>query len=151
MEVVASDMGGQMQDYDKLLKRVAAEMKLMAAEKAEVDAKLGEIKQIEDKNAKTAATADANAKKGSADAAATERDNLTRIAGLLDQMAPDAAAAILQQWADSGKTDDAVRVIALMKPAKATKVLTSFTDPTVPPLLFDRMKALKLTPPAGGQ
>ncbi len=142
MEVVASDMGGQMQDYDKLLKRVAVEMKLMAAEKAEVDAKLGEIKQIEDR------TKAADAKKGQP-VAATTQENLTVIAGLFDNMSPEEAAAMMQAWADGGKTDTAARVITLMKPTKATKVLSAITDTTVKEAIFDRINKLKLTPPGG--
>lgn len=149
MEVVASDMGGQMQDYDKLLKRVAAEMKLMAAEKAEVDAKLGEIKQAEDRNK---AAADANAKKGQpVSTAAATGENLTVIAGLFDSMSPEEAAAMMQAWTDGGKTDTAARVLTMMKPTKATKVLSAITDATAKEAIFDRIKVLKLTPPGGGQ
>jgi hypothetical protein len=142
MEVVASDMGGQMQDYDKLLKRVAVEMKLMAAEKAELDAKLGEIKQAEDR------TKAADAKKGQPVAAtATTQDNLTVIAGLFDNMPPEEAAAMMQAWTDGGKTDTAARVLTMMKPTKATKVLSAITDTTAKEAIFDRINKLKLTPP----
>lgn len=144
MEVVASDMGGQMQDYDKLLKRVAAEMKLMAAQQAEVDAKLGEIKQAEDR------TKAADAKKGQpVSAAGTTGENLTVIAGLFDNMPPEEAAAMIQAWTDGGKTDTAARVLTMMKPTKATKVLSAVTDTTAKEAIFDRIKALKLTPPGG--
>lgn len=147
MEVVASDMGGQMQDYDKLLKRVAVEMKLMAAEKAEVDAKLGEIQQIEDRNAKAAA----DAKKGQPVAVTGGKgEDLTVTAGLFDNMPPEEAAAMIQVWVDSGKTDTAARVLTMMKPTKATKVLTAVTDTTAKEAIFDRINKLKLTPPGGG-
>jgi hypothetical protein len=144
MEVVATDMGGQMQDYDKLLKRVAAEMKLMAAEKAEIDAKLGEIKQAEDRTAKAAA--DAN-KKGPP--AGGSGENLTVVAGLFDQMSPEEAAAMIQTWADGGKTDTAARVLTMMKPTKASKVLTAITDTTAKEAILDRINTLK--PPGGTQ
>lgn len=143
MEVAAADLSGQMKDYDALLKRLAVEMKVLAAEQNQVDAKLVEVKQAEDRTAKAAD----DIKKGLLQAGDTERDNLTRIAGLFDQMPPDDAAGLIQAWADGGKTDTAVRVIALMKPTKATKVLTAVTDRGVKEALFDRMKTLKLTLP----
>jgi flagellar motility protein MotE (MotC chaperone) len=146
MEVAAADLRGQMQEYDALVKKVSAEMKLLLAQQDQLDAKLAEVKQVEDRTAKSAA----DIKKGLSEAEEAEKANLLRIAGLFDQMPPEAAAGILQQWMDGGKTDTAVRVVSLMKPAKATKVINSFTDPTASPLLFDRMKTLKLTPPAGG-
>ncbi len=144
MEVAAADLGGQMKEYDTLLKRVTVEMKVLLAEQAQIDAKSVEVKQAEDRKAKTAAD---DIKKGQSQAEDAERDNLTRIAGLFDQMPPEDAAGQIQAWADGGKTDTAVRVIALMKPTKATKMLTAVTDRTAKEAIFDRMKTLKLTLP----
>lgn len=144
LDVVAADLSGQMQDYDTLVKKVSAEMKVLLKEQEQLDAKAAEVKQIEDRTAKTAA----DIKKGQLDMEEDQRANLLRIAGLFDQMPPESAAGMLTQWADSGKTDTAVKVLSLMKPTKATKVLTSFTDPTVPQLLLDRMEKLK-RPPVG--
>ncbi len=144
MEVAAADVSGQMQDYDKLLKRVTAEMKVLLAQQDQIDAKLVEVKQAEDRTARAAD----DIKKGQGQAEDTAKANLTRIAGLMDQMPPEAAAAILQEWADGGKTDMAVRVIVAMKGTKAPKVLTAFTDPTTTPLLFARMAELNLKLPS---
>ena len=143
MEVAAADMSGQMKDYDALLKRLAVEMKVLAAEQTQIDAKLSEVKQAEDRTAKSAE----DIKKGQSQAEDAEKANLTRIAGLFDQMPPDDAAGLIQAWADGGKTDTAVRVIALMKPTKATKMLSAVTDRTAKEAIFDRMKTLKLTLP----
>ena len=143
MEVAAADMSGQMQDYDKLLKKMAVEMKVLAAEQNQIDAKLVEVKQAEDRTAKSAD----EIKKGQSQAEDTEKANLTRMAGLFDQMPPEEAAGLIQAWADGGKTDTAVRVIALMKATKASKVLTAVTDRSVKEAIFDRMKTLKLTVP----
>lgn len=143
LEVAAADMSGQMQDYDKVVKRAAAEMKVLLAEQDKIDAKLTEVKQTEDRTAKIAA----DMQKGQGQSEDTAKANLARIAGLLEQMPPEEAAKVMQQWTDSGKTDTAVRVIALMKPTKATKVMTAFTDPTASQAIFDRMQALNLTVP----
>lgn len=147
VDVVAADMSGQMQDYDTLLKRVNAEMKVLLKEQQDLEARAAEVKQIEDRTAKTAA----DIKKGQLEMDETERANIARIAALADQMPAEATAGLLQQLADSGKTDTAVKVLAGMKERAAAKVLTAFTDPTVPPLLIERMQKLKRTPPAGTQ
>jgi flagellar motility protein MotE (MotC chaperone) len=147
MEVAAADLSGQMQDYDKVVKRAAAEMKVLFAQQDQIDAKLTEVKQVEDRTAKTAA----DIKKGQSQGDDTAKANLIRIAGLLEQMPPESAAGIVQQWTDSGKTDTAVKVIALMKPTKAVKVLGALTDPTASQAVFDRMEALNLTPPGAGK
>ena len=145
--VAEADLTGQMQDYDKAVKRAAAEMKVLAAEQAQIDAKLTEVKQIEDRTAKTAA----EVQKGQAQGEDAAKANQQRIAGLLEQMQPEAAAALVQQWTDSGKTDTAVKVIALMKPTKAVKVLGALTDPTASQVLFNRMETLNLTPPGAAK
>ncbi|MCU0703613.1 MAG: hypothetical protein MUF18_06515 [Fimbriiglobus sp.] len=142
MEVVAADMSGQMQEYDKLLKRVGAEMKLLEAQQNQIDTKVAEIKQVEDRTAKTAA----DIKKGQLEMEDAERANLARIAAFADQMPAETTAGIIQQLTDSGKTDTAVKVLAGMKERTAAKVIAAITDPTVPPLLFERMQKLKQSP-----
>ncbi len=149
MEVAAADLSGQMQDYDKVVKRAAAEMKVLLAQQDQLDAKLTEVKQVEDRTAKTAADIKKGQGQGQSEDAA--KANHTRIAGLLEQMPPEAAAGFVQQWTDSGKTDTAVKVIALMKPTKAVKVLTALTDPTASQAVLDRMESLNLTPPGAGK
>ncbi len=136
--VAAADLSGQMQDYDKLLKRVSVEMKVLAAEQQQIDEKLAEVKQVEASTAKSAA----DIKKKQADAEAAEEDNLLRIAGLFDLMQPEEAAAQVQAWADSGQTDTAVKVIGKMKPAKATKVMSAVTDKSAKEAIYARMKSM---------
>lgn len=136
--VAAADLSGQMQDYDKLLKRVSVEMKVLAAEQQQIDEKLAEVKQVEASTAKSAA----DIKKKQADAEAAEEDNLLRIAGLFDLMQPEEAAAQVQAWADSGQTDTAVKVLLKMKQAKATKVMSAVADKSAKEAIYARMKSI---------
>lgn len=143
MEVVAADLNSQMQDYDKLLKQIGAEMKAMLVQQEQLDAKAAEIKQAEDRTTKAAA----DVKKGILDVEDSERANITRIAALADNMPPETTAGILQQLVDGGKIDTAVKVLASMKERTAAKVLAAVTDPSVPPLIVERLKTLKRNTP----
>jgi hypothetical protein len=139
MEVVASDLSGQMQEYDRLLKLVGAEMKLLQSQQ---DAKPEEPKKVDAPPTKVGT----EVKKPAADA--DEAANIARIAALADQMPADTMAGVIQQLADSGKTDTAVKVLVGMKDRTAAKVLAAITDPTIPPLLVERMQTMKRTAPA---
>ena len=55
-------------------------------------------------------------------------------------------AKILQQMADTGKMDTAVKVLAAMKPAKASKVLSEMPDSSLAAQLLEKMKSLKPAP-----
>jgi flagellar motility protein MotE (MotC chaperone) len=143
MEVVASDLGGQMQEYDRLLKLVGAELKLQAALQPQPDAKPEEPKKVD-----AAPTKVGTEVKKPTEADETEKANIARIAALADQMPADTMAGIIQQLADSGKTDTAVKVLLGMKDRTAAKVLAAITDPTIPPLLVERMQTMKRTAPA---
>jgi flagellar motility protein MotE (MotC chaperone) len=144
MEVVAADLNGQMQDYDKLLKQIGAEMKGLLAQQDQLDAKAAEIRQAEDRSTKAAA----DVKKGLLEVEDSERANIARIAALADNMPPETTAGILQQLVDGGKIDTAVKVLASMKERTAAKVLAAVTDPSVPPLIVERLKTLKRNTPA---
>lgn len=145
MEVVAADLNGQMQDYDKLLKKVAGEMKQLLAKQDELDAKAVEVKEEADRTAKTVA----QLKKSQSDGGEDEQANITRMAAVADQLSPASAAQLFQQFADSGKTDLAVKIIAQMKERTAAKALDAITDPTLPPVIFAKLQKLKkAAPPA---
>ena len=143
MEVVAADLNGQMQEYDRLLKQIGVEMKALLAQQEQLDAKAAEIKQAEDRSTKAAA----DVKKGLLEVEDSERANIARIAALADNMPPETTAGILQQLVDSGKIDTAVKVLASMKERTAAKVLAAVTDPSVPPLIVERLKTLKRNTP----
>ena len=142
MQVVAADVNGQMQEYDRLLKKVGTEMKQLLARQEQLDAKAAEVKQAEDRTAKTAA--DLKKMEGDPD----ERASIARIAALADNMPAETTAGIIQQLADDGKTDTAVKVLAAMKERTAAKVLAAITDQTIPPVLIEKMRLLKKPPPA---
>jgi cytoskeletal protein RodZ len=72
-----------------------------------------------------------------------ERRNIERIAGLMDAMSPESAAATLKQMADGGKLEVAAKVLATMKDRNAARALGELADPALAAQLLDKMRMLK--------
>lgn len=144
VEIILQDIRAEREALDRLRQQVGNELKLVAEKSSELDKKYTDIE-----NEKK------NLVKGNADLSKTrieidkdERMNLTKMAGLYDTMAPENAAKILQQMADGGKMDTAVKVLAQMKPAKASRVLSEMPDAALAAQLLEKMKGLKPMIPA---
>jgi len=80
---------------------------------------------------------------------AGEKKNIDQLARLYDAMAPESAAPILKQMADSGRMDTAVRILAQMRDRQAAQVLAAFADPSLAAQLTDRVRALRRLPATG--
>lgn len=133
IELMQQDLQVQLKSIDGLVKQVVLETKTVAAKAGEIDAKAAELdkKKVE---------LDAN-----------ESKNVERIAGMVDGMPPETAAQVLTQMVDSGKMDTVVKVLALMKPTKAARVMAELEHALAGQLL-DRMRGYKPAPvvPASG-
>jgi flagellar motility protein MotE (MotC chaperone) len=127
VELVLRDLLAEREAYDALLRQANGELKQAAARTAEV----------------AAAPPPVDAAKAKADAEAAEQKNVAAAAQRFDAMAPEAAAPILRQMADSGKMDLAVRILAQMKDRQAARVLGEFGDNTLAAQLFSRMVQLR--------
>jgi flagellar motility protein MotE (MotC chaperone) len=137
MDIILRDLQAQRDAVDALLKQVAIELKAAAARNSELEAKASDLE------------------KQKVDLTAAERKNIERIASMYDSMAPESAAPILRQMADSGRLDTAVKVLSQMKERQAARVLAELGDPALAAQLIDRMRVLKAqnttaTVPAGG-
>ena len=140
MQVILQDMRAQREEFDKLSKKVAAEMKeTMLQADAGLDARAAELSKAEQANAKTTA----DLKKSRVELEAEEQKNLEKISALTDQMPPDKAAEVIQQLADSGKLDSAVKILVNMKPRTASRVLANISDPALSSQLLERMRSVK--------
>jgi flagellar motility protein MotE (MotC chaperone) len=72
-----------------------------------------------------------------------EKDNIKKMGSVYDNMAPENAAKIIQQMADGGTMDTAVKLLAVMKERQAAKVLSEMPDPSLAAQLSERLKDLK--------
>lgn len=125
MDLVLRDLQAQREAYDNLAKLVATEVKTAAAKATDTDAKIADIQ------------------KKQADLDAIERKNVEKMATMYDSMAPESAARIVQQMADSGKLDLAVKILGQMKERQAARVLAELPDATLAAQLLDKLRLLK--------
>ena len=144
MELIRQDIRGERSAIDELRKQVNDEMKaddetLRAAEQKQVELEqkrqnmAGEVKDMQSRLIQM-------------DKA--ESVNVQKIAGKIDLMQPDAAAKLIQQLADTGKMDTAVKMLADMKDRQAAKILSEMTDLGLAAQLVDKLKSLR--PPSAG-
>ena len=75
-----------------------------------------------------------------------EHDNLKKMSGMYNSMAPESAAKILQNLADTGKMETAVKVLSLMQERQAAKVLAELTDAGLAAQLIEKLKGLRRPP-----
>lgn len=75
-----------------------------------------------------------------------EQDNLKKMSGMYNSMSPESAAKILQNLADTGKTDTAVKVLGQMQERQAAKVLAELTDAGLAAQLVEKLKSLRRVP-----
>lgn len=75
-----------------------------------------------------------------------EQKNLQKMSGMYNSMSPESAARILQNLADTGKMDTAVKVLGSMQERKAAQVLAELGDAGLAAQLVEKLKGLRRTP-----
>jgi flagellar motility protein MotE (MotC chaperone) len=134
IDLVLQDIRAERLTVDKVRKQVAEELRLLVE-------KIAELEQ------KQAAKAPEPVKKPAEVDEAAERKNLDRMAVMYETMPAENAARILQQMADMGKLDTAVRLLSQMKERQAAKVLSEISDPALAAQMLEKMRGVKRSPP----
>lgn len=132
LELVREDIRNERTAIDELRKQVSDELKAVEEQFAEAQRQ----------------RADLDMKQHSIDGRVTEmvgqeKDNIKKMGSVYDNMAPESAAKIIQQMADGGNMDTAVKLLAVMKERKAAKVLEEMSDPSLSAQLSERLRGLK--------
>jgi hypothetical protein len=131
VNLMLKDLLAQREATDALTRQVIAELKSAEGKQSDLEQRTAELE------------------KKRIDFEAAERKNIERIAGLLDAMSPESAAATLKQMAESGKLEVAAKVLSIMKDRNAARALGELADPALAAQLLDKMRLLKAaTPPA---
>ena len=143
IEIILQDIRATRDSIDDLRKQVQTELKLSEAKAAEVQNRVNDLK--EQKRAVDRNLADLQ--KRQVDLESGERKNIDKMASMYDSMPAENAAKILQQMADSGKLDTAVKLLASMKERQAARVLAELPDTALAAQLLDKMRGLKRAPP----
>jgi flagellar motility protein MotE (MotC chaperone) len=139
VELILQDIRTQRDEVDNVAKKVAGEMKLLAARAADPE---------------TAAQPDPAPKKPifaeprPPQADPSEKKNLERLAVMYEAMPPETAAKILQEMADRGNMDSAVKVLGQMRERQAGKVIAEMPDTTLAAQLLEKLRQLKRPPVA---
>jgi flagellar motility protein MotE (MotC chaperone) len=126
IELITRDLQAQQDAVEALSRQLAAELKTATAKSADLEALANDLD------------------KRKVDLVSTERKNIEKMAAMYDSMAPESAALIMKQMADTGKLDMAVKILSQMKERQAARVLAELADPSLAAQLLERMRGLKL-------
>jgi flagellar motility protein MotE (MotC chaperone) len=139
MELVHQDIRGERAAVDELRKQVAEELNAVKELQAQLKKKEGEV---DEQQQKTAAEIKEMEQRGTK-LEMVETSNVQKMAEMINNMPAESAARILQQMADSGKMDTAVKLMGQMKERQAAKILAEFSDPSLAAQLLEKLKDLK--------
>jgi flagellar motility protein MotE (MotC chaperone) len=148
LEMVYQDIRGERTVLDELRKQLSEEMRNLNEKMSSVERRASDVEQESKVNQRR--LTDLGRKQIEVDA--VEVKNFNKIASMYDSMEPESAAKILQQLADSGKMETAVKVVAQMKDRQASKVLAelSKSDASLAGQVVEKLKGLKRVPSAPG-
>jgi flagellar motility protein MotE (MotC chaperone) len=146
MELIYQDIRGERAVPDDLRKQIADELREVGKKFADVDKKVGDL----DKQKQTVTKDITDLQKRQTELEATERKNIAQIAKVYESMAPESAARIIQQMADSGRLDTAVKVLSQMRERQAAGILDQITDAGLAGQLTERLRGVKRTPAVSG-
>ncbi len=144
LELVYQDIRGERTVLDEMRKQVNDELKALTEKLSAVERRFGDLEQEK----QTVSKSVADLQKRQIDLDGVERKNIDKMASMYDSMAPESAARILQQMADSGKMDTAVKLLGQMKERQAAKVLAEIPDATLAAQLLEKLRGLKRSAPA---
>ncbi len=114
-------------------------MKLLGKKMVEVEGRFAQLDRDREANKKKIE----EAQKRVIDIAQSEDKNLLKMAAVYDAMPPENAAKIMQQLADTGKMETAVKLLSQMKETKAAKVLAEMSDPALAAQMTEKVRGVK--------
>ena len=140
LQLIYNDIRSERSAVDELRKQVGEELK---AVKEKMDA--AERKKVEIEQQKQELTdKGTQMQKSVMEIEENERRNIDKMAKMYQGMEPESAARVLQQMADTGKMETAVKVLGQMQERQAAKVLSVLPEALAAQLL-EKMKGLKRT------
>jgi flagellar motility protein MotE (MotC chaperone) len=142
VELIQDDIRGERSALDELRTQIKSELDALneAVEGAEKQrSSLDEERQKISKNTQEMEARIVQLQK-------EEQDNLKKMSGMYNSMSPEVAAKILQNLADTGKMDTAVKVLGQMQERQAAKVLAELTDAGLAAQLVEKLKGLRRLP-----
>lgn len=142
VELIQEDIRGERTSLDELRTQVKNEMEALNEALQGVEKQRGSLDEERQKISKTTQEMEAKIVQMQKE----EQDNLKKMSGMYNSMSPDSAAKILQNLADTGKMDTAVKVLGQMQERQAAKVLAELTDAGLAAQLVEKLKSLRRVP-----
>ena len=142
VELVHEDIRGERVALDELRAQVKSEMEALNDALQNVEKQHGTLEEERQKISKNTQEMEARVLQLQKE----EHANLKKMSGMYNSMSPESAARILQNLADTGKMDTAVKVLSLMQERQAAKVLAELTDAGLAAQLVEKLKSLRRTP-----
>jgi flagellar motility protein MotE (MotC chaperone) len=141
LEVISQDIHLEKAAMDELRKQLNEEFRGLTERIESLERKAGEAnqkrKQLSDQNREL--------KESQLRVEDSEKASIKRLA-VYDSMDADAAAQHLQQMADTGKIETAVKILNSMRERQAAKVLAQFPGHTTVVQLLDKMRSVDRNP-----
>jgi flagellar motility protein MotE (MotC chaperone) len=144
IELIQEDIRGERTALDELRTQIKNELEALNEAMENVEKQRGSLDEERQKISKTTQEMEARIVQLQKE----EQDNLKKMSGMYNSMAPEVAARILQNLADTGKIDTAVKVLSQMQERQAAKVLAELTDAGLAAQLVEKLKSLRRTPPS---
>jgi flagellar motility protein MotE (MotC chaperone) len=143
LELIHEDLRGERKTVDALRQQVAAEMKALTDKLNILENKANDI----DKQKKKIQDLDEQVKQSMFEMDSVEQKRIKQIASMYDSMEAQVAGGLLQEMADTGKMDTAVKILSNMQPRQSAKVLTEMEDRGTAVQILDKLRGLKRTTP----
>lgn len=142
IELVQEDIRGERTALDELRTQIKNEIEALNEAVEGVEKQRGSLDEERQKISKNTQEMEAKIVQLQKE----EQDNLKKMSGMYNSMAPEIAAKILQNLADTGKMDTAVKVLGQMQERQAAKVLAELTDAGLAAQLVEKLKSLRRVP-----
>lgn len=142
IELIQEDIRGERTALDELRTQIKSEMESLNEAVDSMEKQRGNLDEERQKISKNTLDMEARIVQLQKE----EQDNLKKMSGMYNSMAPEIAARILQNLADTGKMDTAVKVLGQMQERQAAKVLAELTDAGLAAQLVEKLKGLRRVP-----
>ncbi|HTU90987.1 MAG TPA: hypothetical protein VMF69_12990 [Gemmataceae bacterium] len=142
IELIQEDIRGERTALDELRTQIKNEMEALNEAVEGMEKQRGSLDEERQKISKNTQEMEARI----VHLQKEEQDNLKKMSGMYNSMAPEIAAKILQNLADTGKMDTAVKILGQMQERQAAKVLADLTDAGLAAQLVEKLKGLRRAP-----
>jgi flagellar motility protein MotE (MotC chaperone) len=142
IELIQEDIRGERTALDELRSQIKSELEALNEAVDGVEKQRSSLDEERQKVGKTTQEMEAKIVQLQKE----EQDNLKKMSGMYNSMSPEVAAKILQNLADTGKMDTAVKVLGQMQERQAAKVLAELTDAGLAAQLVEKLKSLRRAP-----